>query len=134
MKITTRGRYGLRAMIALARGYGGPPMLMQTLAEGEGLSRKYLHALLAGLHEAGLVRSTRGAGGGFQLSRAPAEIRLDEILRAVEGPLCLVDCVAAANSCDRSRRCTARRVWQDLSRGIEKLLSGVTLQDLVERS
>ncbi|HOA75288.1 MAG TPA: Rrf2 family transcriptional regulator [Phycisphaerae bacterium] len=131
MKITTRGRYGLRAMIALARGYGGPPVLMQSLAEAEGLSRKYLHTLLSGLQQAGLVRSTRGAGGGFQLSRPPSEIRLDEILRAVEGPLCLVDCVDTADVCDRSRRCKARRVWRDLSRGIEKLLSGVTLQDVV---
>lgn len=131
MKITTRGRYGLRAMLELARCYGGPPVLMSMLARREGISRKYLHALLASLKSAGLVRSVRGAGGGFLLSRAPSEIRLNEILHAVEGPLSLVHCVSRPAACKRARTCTARRVWQDLSGSIEQVLSGVTLGDLI---
>ncbi len=131
MKITTRGRYGLRAILGLARRYGEGPVLAGTLAQCEGVSRKYLHALLASLKAGGLVRSVRGAGGGFELSRPPAQIHLDEVLRAAEGPLCLVDCVAKADRCQRSSDCTARRVWQKLSSEIENVLKGVSLQDLL---
>jgi len=132
MKITTRGRYGLRAMLELARGFRGPPVLMSTVAEREGISRKYLHALLSSLKSAGLVRGIRGAGGGFELTRPPAEIRLDEVLRAVEGPLCLVDCVADPGKCGRAAGCKARQVWQELSDTVAKALHDVTLQRLID--
>lgn len=131
MKISTRGRYGLRAMLELARCHGEPPVLMSVLAERESLSRKYLHALLTILKEAGLVRSVRGAGGGFLLTRVPAKIRLSEILRALEGSLSLVDCVEDEGACDRAESCTARRVWEELSRTIESVLEKVTLEDLI---
>ena len=131
MKLTTRGRYGLRAMLELARCYDEPPVLMSTLAKRERLSRKYLHALLAALKSAGLVRSVRGAGGGFTLSRRPSEIHLGEILRAVEGPLSLVECVSCAAACDRAQDCTARYVWQQLSGVIEHALRGITLGKLI---
>ena len=108
-------------------------MLMSTLAQREDVSRKYLHALLTALKSAGLVRSVRGAGGGFVLGKAPADTRLGEILRAVEGPLSLVDCVADARACEKSSRCVARRVWQGLSRSIESMLDSMTLEDLVAR-
>jgi Rrf2 family protein len=131
MKMSTRGRYGLRAMLELARCYGKPPVLMSVLAERESLSRKYLHTLLTALKEAGLVRSVRGTGGGFLLTRTPSQIRLSEILHAVEGPLSLVDCVVNERVCDKARRCTARRVWSDLSATIESALEEVTLEDLI---
>jgi len=131
MKMSTRGRYGLRAMLELARRFGESPVLMSHLAESEGLSRKYLHALLTALKSAGMVRSIRGAGGGFVLARPPSEIRINDILHAVEGPLCLVECVEDKRVCDKSNRCTARRVWQELSGVIEDLLANVTLDDLI---
>jgi Rrf2 family protein len=131
MKISTRGRYGLRAMLELARCHGGAPVLMSVLAERESLSRKYLHTLLTALKEAGLVRSVRGAGGGFLLTRAPSKIRLSEVLHALEGSLCLVDCVADERACSRAERCTARRVWAELSETIESVLEGVSLEDLI---
>lgn len=131
MKITTRGRYGLRAILGLARAYGEGPVLMSTLADREQLSRKYLHALLAALKAAGLVRSLRGVNGGFEISRPPDQIRLDEVLRAVEGPLSLVDCVATPAGCGRSEGCTARRIWQKVSTEIERVLNSVSLQDLL---
>lgn len=132
MKMSTRGRYGLRAMLELARCFGRSPVLMGTLAQREGLSRKYLHALLTALKSAGLVHAVRGAGGGFVLARAPSEIRLSEILYALEGPLSLVDCVADTRACGKASRCTARRVWQELSGAIEDVLANVTLEDLIE--
>ena len=131
MRVSTRGRYGLRAMFELARGFGRAPVLMSTVAERQGLSRKYLHALLTALKSAGLVRSVRGAGGGFVLARPPAEIKLSEVLRALEGPLSLVDCVADKRACDRSSRCPARRVWRELAGAVENVLDNVTLEDLV---
>jgi Rrf2 family protein len=134
MKMTTRGRYGLRAVLELARCYNGPPVLASTLARRERLSLKYLQSLLAAMRSAGIVRSVRGVGGGFQLARPPLEIRLGEVLRAVEGPLSLVDCVTRAGACSRSKDCTARRVWQALSGTISETLDGVTLESLVEPS
>ncbi len=131
MKMTTRGRYGLRAVLELARCFGGPPVLMSQLANRERISQKYLHTLLTSLKAAGLVRTIRGAGGGFVLARPPAEIRLNEILHAVEGPLSLVDCVTHPAQCRRSGRCTARGIWQELSETIERTLSGYTLERLL---
>ncbi len=131
VQISTRGRYGLRAMFELARGFGRAPVQMSTVAERQGLSRKYLHALLTALKAASLVRSVRGSGGGFVLARPPAEIKLSEVLRALEGPLSLVDCVADKRACDRSNHCPARRVWQELAGAVENVLDNVTLQDLV---
>ena len=132
MRISTRGRYGLRAMLELARGFGEAPILMSTLAERQGLSRKYLHALLTVLKSNGLVHSVRGPGGGFILTRSPGNITLSDVLGAVEGPLSLVDCVADRKVCDRVDWCVARRVWQELSGAIENVLDGVTLQDLID--
>ena len=131
MRVSTRGRYGLRAMLELAQRFGEAPVPMNILAQRQGLSRKYLHALLTALRSAGLVRSTRGPGGGFALARPPAQIKLSEVLHVVEGPLSLVDCVADRRACTRAKRCPARRVWQDLSGAIEDVLDNVTLEDMV---
>ena len=121
----------MRAMLELARHFGQEPVLMSTVAERQGLSRKYLHALLTTLKSAGLVRSVRGAGGGFVLTKAPPKIRLSEVLHALEGPLSLVDCVADPRVCRKSSRCATRRVWQELSGAIENVLDNATLQDLL---
>jgi len=131
MRISTRGRYGLRAIFELARNPGQAPLLMNTLAERQGLSRMYLHALLTKLKAAGLVRSVRGAGGGFVLARPPAEIRLSEVLGVLEGPLSLVDCVTDGRTCDQAEHCPTRRVWEQLAGAIEDVLDHVTLEDLV---
>lgn len=130
MKVSTRGRYSLRAMLELAEHFGEKPITAGLLAERQNLSLKYLQTLLTSLKAARLVRPTRGPGGGFMLARPPREIRLNQILAAVEGPLSLVDCVTDGGLCSKSRRCTARRVWQDLSQGIDQMLAGVTLDKL----
>jgi Rrf2 family cysteine metabolism transcriptional repressor len=132
MKMSTRGRYGLRAMLELARCHGQSPVLMSSLAKREAVSRKYLHGLLTALKKAELVRSIRGPGGGFVLAREPSKIRLSQVLHALEGPLSLVDCVADRLSCSRVNSCTAHRVWEELSETIENALDGVTLEDLIE--
>ena len=133
MKISTKGRYGLRAMMLLAEGYGKGPVLTSAIAEDQGISLKYLHALLAALRAAGLVRSLRGTGGGYMLSREPGKINLAQVVSALEGALVVADCVESEEICEQSAACVARAVWQELSRTIEEKLSGMTLRDLVER-
>ena len=118
-------------MLELARCFGEGPVRMSVLAENQSLSPKYLHTLLTTLKAAGLVRSVRGPGGGFVLTRAPAWIKLRDVLHAVEGPLSLVDCVADEHVCDRSRGCPARRVWEDLSSAIDRALDKVSLASLL---
>ena len=93
IKLSTKGRYGVRAMVDLAKRFGEGPVLVRSIAERQEISGKYLHALLASLKSAKLVRSVRGSGGGYALARAPEEIMLNEILEALEGPFSLVDCV-----------------------------------------
>jgi len=133
LKLSTKGRYGLRALIDLAAAYGDGPTLVRTVAENQEISGKYLHALLATLKSAGLVRSVRGSGGGYALARDPAEIRLTEVLEALEGPLVLVDCVSDGELCTRSPKCAARDVWSSVSEAITDVLSAITLKDLLER-
>ena len=117
-------------MLELARATDGTPVQMATVAERQGISRKYLHILLTALKNAGLVRSLRGAGGGFALMRPPREIRLSEILRALEGPLSPVDCVEDGQACRKSGVCPARRVWQEVTDALETALDGVTLESV----
>lgn len=133
MKISTRGRYGLRAMLELAQSFEDGPVLMKHIAEKQEISMKYLHTLLTMLKAAGLVHSMRGAGGGYSLTRPPSEITVSEVVRVLEGSLFPVQCVKDKELCERAERCVARDVWSDLGEAIEKLLSGLTLDDLLAR-
>jgi Rrf2 family protein len=130
LRLSTKARYGLRAMIDLALSNGSGPVLVRSIAARQAVSTKYLHALLATLKAAGLVRAVRGSGGGFMLARPAEEIHLGEILAALEGPLSLVDCVRDGRSCDRSAGCAARDTWASLSRVIEDALASVSLESL----
>jgi Rrf2 family protein len=130
MRISTKGRYGLRAMVELAGLYGSGPILMQTIADRQDLSRKYLHALLTLLKDAGLVESVRGARGGYVLSRAPQEINANEVVAALEGRLQVVDCEGRSRRCRRYPSCCTRDVWNKLNTAISDVLSRITLADL----
>lgn len=133
MKISTRSRYGLRALLELALHHGEGPLMMQSIADSQGVSRKYLDSIFASLKTAGLVRSRRGVGGGHLLAKEPVQIKLSEVLRALEGPLSLVDCVGDAGLCDRSHRCVTRDVWAEVGQAIDGVLDGITLADLVTK-
>jgi cysteine synthase A len=130
MKVSTKGRYGLRAMIELAIQFGKGPVLIGTIASNQEISLKYLHAILSRLKSQGLVRSLRGRRGGYVLSRAPGHITLQEIVRALEGPMALVDCVADSSICPRAPFCITQTVWHDLSYAIDEILDRTTLADL----
>lgn len=133
VKISTRSRYGLRALLELALRDSSGPVMMQSIADSQGVSRKYLDTIFASLKSAGMVRSRRGIGGGHMLGQTPENIRVGDILRALEGPLSLVDCVGSAELCSRSHRCVTRDVWADVGKAIEGVLDNLTLADLVER-
>jgi Rrf2 family protein len=120
-------------MVDLAQAFGEGPVLVRAIAERQEISPKYLHALLASLKSAKLVRSVRGSGGGYALARDPAEIRLNEIIEALEGPFSVVDCVLDKGLCDRAENCAARDIWTDLSQTVEAKLTAITLEELSHR-
>jgi Rrf2 family protein len=133
MKLSTKGRYGVRLMFDLAAHYGESPVLLRQIAEREEISEKYLWHLINPLKTAGLVQSTRGAHGGYTLAKTPPEISVKDILDVVEGPLCLVDCVEKPATCKRSSFCVAHDLWSEASKTLSDKLKGTTLADLVER-
>jgi len=133
MKLSTKGRYGLRLMIDLAVHYGEGPVLLREVARREEISEKYLSNLVNPLKARGLVEATRGVHGGYVLGKPPAEITMREIVEVLEGPLCLVDCVAKPAGCNRIPLCVARDLWSEVARGISQVLEKYTLADMVER-
>ena len=133
MKLSTKGRYGVRLMLDLAEHYGEGPILLKDIAERQEISEKYLWQLVPPLKQAGLLTSTRGAHGGYTLTRSPAQISLREVVTAVEGPISLVECVENASFCSRVDTCVTRDVWAEISAQILANLNAVTLQGLVEK-
>ena len=133
MKISTKIRYGLRVLVELARRSEEEVVTMRSIAADLGLSRKYLDNICTSFRVAGLVRTRRGPGGGHTLGRAPEEVRLGEVLRILDGPFSLVDCVDEPDGCGRWRQCATRDVWSDVTEAVEGVLDGITLADLVHR-
>lgn len=134
MKISTRGRYGVRALYDLATQYGEGPVPLKTVAERQGISENYLEQLISPLRRAGLVRALRGMAGGYELGREPARITVGDIIRVLEGPIAPVDCVgesAHAASCGNPDDCVTRRIWAKVADSIVAVLDGITLADLV---
>jgi len=132
MKISTKGRYGLRAMMDIAmHAQNGTPVYLSDIVKRQEISAKYLEQIFATLHGAGLVNAVRGRKGGYLLTRPPENIRLKEIVTVLEGPCALVDCVANKAACARVEKCAARDIWTLLSNKMDELLSGFTLADLV---
>jgi len=134
MKLSTRTRYGVRLMLDLARCYGDGPVYLSDIAVREDISKKYLSQIIIPLRNQGLVRSTRGAHGGYTLSRPPGEITLWEIMEPLEGGDSLVDCVEHASACHRVPTCAARDIWTMVGRKISETLDSVTLGDLATMS
>jgi Rrf2 family protein len=133
MKMSTKGRYGLRVMLELALRHGSGPIMMSVIAQSQDISRKYIHSLLTSLKAAGLVRSVRGAGGGYVLATDPSKILLSDVVQALEGAFFPVDCVGDRSLCDRSDFCVTREVWSELGSAIEKVLSKMTLEQLASK-
>lgn len=137
MKVTTRGEYGLRALYELAKRHGTGPVPIKTISAAQGISEAYLEQLFSPLRKAGLVLSTRGTQGGYELSRDPSEISVGDALRVLEGPLTPIECVSedgdGARGCDRSGCCPTRMVWEKLRDSMVAVLDSITLKDLCEQ-
>jgi Rrf2 family protein len=132
LKLSTRGRYGLRAMIELARDTGHDPVNLGSIAESQSIPQKYLYSVLEALKVNGLVTATRGVGGGYRLARDPDEISVLDVVEAVEGPLLVVDCVGDPQLCGRADHCATRELWQETTAEIRRVLADVSLQRLAQ--
>ncbi len=131
MKISTKGRYGLRILIDLATHDPEKPRLIRDIAQSQQISEKYISRLVIDLRRAHLIRSVRGVKGGFYLAKRPDEITLLDILETMEGPISVVDCVRSPEKCKRQSLCPARDIWMDLNEGIRQLTRKITLDDIL---
>lgn len=135
MKISTKGRYGLRALIDLAQYSEIEPVSISSIANRQGISERYLEQLMTLLKKAGLVKSIRGAGGGYVLARDVSEISVGDVLRALEGNLEPVECAAyEATGCEAAGGCVTKYVWQKINESINKTVDEMDLKQLVEES
>ena len=135
MRISSRGQYGLRALAVLAERHGGRPTQVREIARVESLSAKYLEQLLGRLKGGGLVKSVRGARGGYQLARPAREITVREVLVLLEGSLAPTECVEGEGStCRVNPACTAHAVWSGLYDTVLTFLDSFTLADLLART
>lgn len=136
MKLSTKGRYGLRAMIDMARYSEEEPVSISSIAVRQGISEGYLEQLVSLLKKAGLVKSIRGAGGGYILARAMDEISVGDILRALEGSLEPVRCAAfySEEGCTASDGCVTKYVWQKINESINRTVDEMKLDELVRES
>ncbi|MHC4598321.1 MAG: RrF2 family transcriptional regulator [Planctomycetota bacterium] len=130
VKLSTRARYGLRAVLDIAESQGDRPVMLRGISERQEISAKYLEHLLADLRKAGIVRSRRGAGGGFELNREAEKISLLTIVVALETDFGTTECVRDPSMCHRAPRCPTRLVWAKVSEAMNRTLEGLTLADL----
>ena len=133
MKLSTRARYGIHAMYDLAQNYGAQPRPLKAVAEAQAYPDAYLEQLLCTLRRDGLVSSARGAQGGYMLSRPPGEITVGQVLRALEGGLNLLECLSEEDACGKSCDCPSRKVWKRLRDGLNEIVDGITLEDMLRR-
>ena len=136
MKLSTKGRYGLRAMIDLAEFSEAEPVSIASISQRQGISERYLEQLMAKLKKAGLVESIRGAGGGYVVHGDTGKISAGDILRALEGSLEAVTCAAfhEDESCKAQDICATKYVWQKINESIRTTVDGIYLDQLVEES
>ena len=140
MLFSTKAEYGVRLMVELGRQPGSEPVALSAVAEAERLPLSYLEHLVAKLRQAGLVTSTRGAHGGYQLARPADEITMDEVVETLEGQIAPMECfhptpegkVLCSHESDGDRACATKLLWTRVQGGVNKALSGTSLADLVE--
>ena len=136
MKLSTKGRYGLRAMIDLAEFSEAEPVSIASISQRQGISERYLEQLMAKLKKAGLVTSSRGAYGGYRLGRPAEEISVGDILRVLEGGLEAAVCPGIENdgTCHGSDVCVAKNVWKRINDSITNAVDTLMLGELIEES
>jgi len=132
MKISTKGRYGVRILLDLALHENETPRQIHDIAASQQISEKYISRLIIDLRRAKMIRSIRGAKGGYRLARNPAEVTLLDIVEVMEGPLSIVDCVRSPGSCNRSGSCPSRQIWDNLNTEIREAMRKITFQNIID--
>lgn len=130
--VTTKSRYGLRTLVELAMRSGTKPVSLSRLSSCEDASKKYLENIFRMFNKNGIIRSVRGARGGYQLIRHPENLTVFDILDAAEGPIELLDCVSNKATCKKVDKCPTREFWCDLENAIVTFLKSKTLKDLID--
>lgn len=137
MKLSTKGRYGLRAMVDIAVYSQDSPVPISVIAERQNISVRYLEQLLPKLKKAGIIKSIRGAQGGYMLDKDPKDISAGDILRTLEGDLTPIDCAAFTgdtSTCSGTKFCVTKTVWQRINDSVQQAVDSITLQELMEES
>ncbi len=133
MRVSTKGDYGVRALIELALRYGEGPIQSAEIAARQRIPEPYLDHLLTTLRRAGFIRSVRGPQGGHELVREPADIHLDEVLEALEGSLSPSACLDEGSQCARNGGCSQREIWQEVYEATRQILHRATIADLAAK-
>lgn len=133
MKLSTRTRYGVRALLDIAQHNDEGLVLLKDIAKRQGISKDYLEHILIPLKVAGLVRTSRGAQGGFVIAKPPTQIRLYEVVQVLERKVALVACVDDPEAYPYSDTCAPHALWREITEAISHVLKSTTLQDLMER-
>ena len=134
MKISTKGRYGLRILTDIALHQNGAPRLIREISESQKLSQKYVGRIIINLRCAGFLKSIRGVHGGYRLARPASEINLLEVFEATEGKVEIIKCIGCPHKCKNFNQCPTRPVWAKLNDSIKKTLSEITLDDVVKKA
>lgn len=130
MKLSTKGRYGVKAMVDLAIHYGEAPISIKTISQRQNISEYYLEQLFSPLRKANLIKSIRGAQGGYILNKAPSEIKVSEVMFVLEGPIEIADCIEGSE-CNNIDCCATRLLWEKIKNSIDEVMENITLQDIV---
>ncbi|GFP75251.1 RrF2 family transcriptional regulator [Clostridium fungisolvens] len=130
MKLSTKGRYGVKAMVDLAINYGEAPVSIKTISERQSISEYYLEQLFSPLRKAKLIKSIRGAQGGYVLNKEPKDITVADIMDVLEGPIEIAECVDGT-ACDNVDCCATTLLWKKIKNSIDDVMESVTLQDIV---
>lgn len=133
MRLSTKSRYGTRALLEIALHKGNSPIQLKDIAENQQLSLPYLEQLIRPLITGGYVRSTTGPKGGVSLAKEPLDIKMIDIIQLYEGSIALVSCIDNPDLCDRSSHCVTRDLWGELKEAMSDVLKSRTLQDLLNQ-
>ncbi|HMK56219.1 MAG TPA: Rrf2 family transcriptional regulator [Dissulfurispiraceae bacterium] len=130
LRLSTKGQYGVRAMFEIARGYPDNPVTIRKISERQDVSVAYLEQILNKLRKAGLIKSVKGPGGGYLLSRKPDNISIAAILNELEGPVAITSCLNPDEGCVRIDSCVTHLLWKELGKQVEAFLKTITLRNL----
>ncbi len=133
MRLSTKGRYGVRALLDVALNSKAGPVLLKDIARRQDVSAQYLEHLISPLIRAGILRSQRGSRGGISLGKMPEDISLSQVVEILEGSVAPVECVDNPDICSRSDSCVTRDVWVEMKAATVGVLEAITLKDLMER-